>query len=196
MIYVVSRFNHKISWLKDYANKVYLYDRSPIPEPNSIIVPNVGTDIYDKLTFIIDNYNNLPDVAVYTKANLFDYIKPREFEKICNNTTFTPILSQEHHTYMPVCFYKDGMYNEKNDEWYLSQFPCKNKDSYTQLVALLDAHKREYNAFAPGSNYILPRETILKYPKSFYEKLRSFLDWTIYPGEAQLIERNLYYIWK
>ncbi len=56
--------------------------------------------------------------------------------------------------------------------------------------------EREYNAFAPGSNYILTRENILKHPKEFYVKLRSFLDWEVYPGDAQLLERNLYYLWK
>lgn len=195
MKYIISRFNHKLSWLKDYTDDYVLYDRSEVPLEGSIPMLNIGSDIYDKLTYIIDNYYNLPDVAVYIKANLFDYIKPREFEKIKDNTTFTPILSLEHHTYEPVCRYVDGIYEERNDYWYLSQHPCKSTESFSELVDLLDMRDRTYNKMAPGSNYILPKENILKHPKEFYEKLRSFLDWVIYPGEAQIIERNLYYIW-
>jgi hypothetical protein len=55
--------------------------------------------------------------------------------------------------------------------------------------------ERSYNKFAPGSNYILPKENILKHPKEFYVKLRGYLEHSVYPGEAQLLERNLYYLW-
>lgn len=193
MKYIVSRFEHNLSWIKDYTDDIVLYDRSKIPLEGAIIVPNIGSDIADKLQFIIDNYDNLPEIAVYIKANLFDYLKPREFEKIKDNKTFTPILSLEHHTYMPVCYYKDGIYWEINNLWFTTAHPCKNDP--TELMKLLGIQRLKYVPFAPGSNYILPKETILKHPKSFYEKLRSYLDWSVYPGEAMIIERGLYTIW-
>lgn len=196
MKYVISRFNHNISWLRDYTDDSIIYDRSEKPARGSIETKNIGSDIYDKFTYIIDNYHKLPDVAVYTKANLFDYIKPKEFEKIKNNTTFTPILSQDHHTYEPVCRYRDGMYYEMNNFWFLNVHPPKNEQAVEELIDLLGLRKLDYLPFAPGSNYILPKENILKHPKEFYEKLRSYLDWTIYPGEAQIMERGLYLLWK
>lgn len=190
--WIISRYNHKIGFLKDYTDDYVIYDRSEVPVEGAIVVPNIGSDIYDKFTYIIDNYDNLPDVAVFTKANLFDYIKPREFEKIKDNKTFTPILSQEHHTYMPICYYKDGMYYEKNDYWYLLQSPARHTEEIKDIFKM---NEREYNAFAPGSNYILPKENILKHSRDFYIKLRSFLEWSAYPGDAYLLERNLYYLW-
>ena len=193
MKYVISRYNHHLAWLADYSSDFVLYDRSEIPLAGAISVPNVGSDIFDKLSFIIDHYEHLPEVATYIKANLFDYIKPREFEKIKDNQTFTPILSQDHHTYMPVCWYKNGMYCERNDYWYLHEHPTKYAD---EIIKFFDMDKRAYNEFAPGSNYILPKANILQHPKEVYEQLRSYLDWTVYPGEAQLLERNLYYLWK
>ncbi len=107
MKYIISRFNHDISWIKDYTDDYVLYDRSFEPAEGAIVVPNIGSDLYDKFTYIIDNYFNLPEVTVYTKANIFKYITPREFDEIKDNTTFTPILTKLHRTYMPVCFY-DG----------------------------------------------------------------------------------------
>lgn len=197
MKYVVSRYNHNVAWLGDYTDDVVMYDRSKTPLVGSIVVPNLGSDIMDKFTYIIDNYESLPSIACYIKANLFDYIKPREFEKIKDNTTFTPILSQDHHTYMPVCFYKDGMYYERNDRWFIGpDWPISHPMRANELYALLGIDDKEYIAFAPGSNYILPKENILKHPKAFYEKLRSYLEWTVYPGEAAIIERGLYYLWK
>lgn len=191
--YVISRYNHDISWLADYTNDVVIYDRSENPVPNAIIVPNIGSDIYDKFTYIIENYDNLPEVAVYTKANIFKYITKEEFDKVKDKKTFTPLLTQHHKTYMPVCYYKDGMYYEINNYFYLNAHPAKYAEEIKEIFKM---NKREYNAFSPGSNYILPKENILKHPKALYEKLRSYLDWAVYPGDAQLLERNLYYLWR
>ena len=163
-------------------------------------MPNIGTDIYDKFTYIIKNYDNLPDVAIYTKANLFKYISKEEFEKVKNNKTFTPLLTQKHHVYMPVCFYRYEadvdmpMYNEINNYWYLGAHPLKHKRQ--ELAELLGIDGKEYVTFAPGSNYIVPKENIRKHPKEFYEKLCDYLTWDKYPGEAQMIERALYNIWR
>lgn len=180
-----------MDWIKDYPGKHIIYDRSEEPLEGSIVVPNVGSDIYDKFTFIIHNYDNLPEVAIYTKANLFKYTTKEEFDTIKDNNVFTPITTKTHQE-KPTFFYRDGLWHELNDYWYLSHHPAKRAG---ELIELLGMKGREYNAFAPGSNYIIPKENILKHPKSYYEKLRSFLDWSIYPGEAQILERNLYYLW-
>ncbi len=196
MRYIISRYNHSLDWLSEYTDDYVLYDRSEKPLKGGIVVPNVGSDIYDKLTYIIDNYDNLPDVAVYTKANLFKYISAFEFNKIKDNKKFTPLLTQHHKTYMPTCYYKDGLYYEINNRWFLGAHPTMNKQNADELYNLLGIADLKYIPFAPGSNYILPQENILKHSKKFYEKLRAYLDWTIYPGEAQIIERGLYTLWK
>ena len=112
MKYVISRYNHNVGWLSDYTDDVVMYDRSLESLPGSIVVPNIGSDIYDKFTYIIDNYENLPDVAVYIKANLFDYIKPREFEKVKDNKIFTPLFTNNHPVNNDTSIYRDGMYTE------------------------------------------------------------------------------------
>lgn len=193
MKWVISRFEQDLSYLPKYTNDYVIYDRSEKPLKNSIVVPNVGSDISDKLAFILANYDNLPDVAVYTKANIFKYISYEEFDLIKDNKTFTPILTQHHKTYRPICWYEKGMYCEKNDYWYLNPHPAKYAKEIIQLFGM---DKRKYNKFAPGSNYIVPRENILKHSKETYETLKSYLDWDRYPGDAQLLERNLYYLWK
>ena len=84
------------------------------------------------------------------------------------------------------------MFNEINNFWYLYPHPAKFAPVFIDFFHMKE---RLYNAFAPGSNYIVPKENILKHPKEVYEKFRSCLDWDIYPGDAQLLERNLYYLW-
>ena len=112
--FVISRYNQDVSWVAKYAPSMILYDRSDEPVPGSIIVPNLGSDLADKFHFIITNYNNLPPVAVYTKANLLEkYITKPEFDKVKNNSWFTPLLTMNHRTYSDergvVCYYKDGI---------------------------------------------------------------------------------------
>ncbi len=196
MKYVISRYNHDTEWISEYSNDIVMYDRSENALEGSRVVPNRGSDIFDKFTYIIDNYDNLPDVAVYTKCNLFKYITKEEFDKVKDNNTFTPLLTQHHKTYMPVCYYEKGMYYEINNFWYLGAHKPKSEKAVEELSDLLGLRSLQYVPFAPGSNYILPKENILKHSKEFYEKLRSYLAWDRYPGEAQIIERGLYNLWK
>lgn len=220
MKYVLSNYNFDPSWVTEYSDDYVIYDRSDSPtyvqsiEPDKIIqVPNIGSDIYDKFTFIIDNYDNLPDVAVYSKSNLFKYMTKEEFELIKDVTAFTPLLTQHHKEVLcdygmpepgtPFSFYKDKIYYELNYPAYLKSHKTQDPhwcyvDTFPDfpLVKLLGIDGMKYVPFAPGSNYILPKENILKHPKEFYEELRAYLAWDRYPGEAMVIERGLYTLWK
>ena len=58
-----------------------------------------------------------------------------------------------------------------------------------------------YNRFAPGGNYVVPKANILKFSKSFYEKLQFYCayeppeEFQSTSGESYLMERALYLIW-
>lgn len=198
--FMVSRFNNQdISWIGEFAPSMILYDRSDHPIAGSNVVPNIGTDIADKLHYIISNWNNLPPVMIYTKANLFKYISKEEFKGVVNNSFFTPLLTKNHKVYKDdkgkdVCFYDNGIYWEINNLWYLNQHPTKYNPKEIQEFMGID--KLEYVPFAPGSNYILTASDIKKHPLEFYIKLYNYLTWAVYPGEAQIVERGLYTIWR
>lgn len=196
MKYIISRYNHDIDWIANYTNDYVLYDRSSRPLSNSIVVPNIGSNISDFFKFIIDNYDNLPNVAVFCKANLFKYITKEEFDKVKDNKIFTPLLTQHHKEKEGICWYDKGIYCEINNLWYLGSHKCKSSNSMWEIIDLLGLKGKPYLEFAPGSNYILPKENILKHSKEFYIKLKSYLDWDVYPGEAQICERGLWYLWR
>jgi len=195
MIFVVSRYNQDVEWLKEYTDNPIIYDRSEEQLENAVKVENIGTDIADKFKFIINNYENLPEVAVYTKANLFKYITKEEFDEVKYNKAFTPLLTKNHQEKPGVSFYKDGIYWEINNYWYLGAHPVLYPERVEMVSETIGIDKMEFVPFAPGSNYILPRENILKHSKKFYELLRSYLEWDRYPGEAQIMERGLYTLW-
>jgi len=207
--FMISRYNQDVSWVGEYAPSMILYDRSDYPVPGSIIVPNLGSDLADKFHFIVTNYNNLPTVSVYTKANLFKYISKEEFDQVKNNSFFTPLLTKNHKetkfdgteeyikrhgTNKDISYYKDGIYWELNNMWYLNSHPVKHDPK--EIQALMGIDKLEYVPFAPGSNYILTAQDIRKNSVDFYIKLYNYLTWCVYPGEAQIIERGLYTIWR
>ena len=197
--FMVSRYNQDVNWIGEYAPSMILYDRSNDPIPGSNVVPNLGTDIADKLHFIITNYHQLPEVMVYTKANLFKYITKEEFDLVKDNKEFTPLLTKNHRTYndessKPICYYENGIYWEINNGWYLNEHPCKHDPKEVMQAVGID--KLEYVPFAPGSNYILTAADIRKHPVEFYIKLYQYLMWAVYPGESMIIERGLYTIWR
>ena len=207
--FMVSRYNQDVNWIQEYAPSMILYDRSDEPIPGSIIVPNLGTDISDKLHFIISNYNNLPPVMIYTKANLFKYITKEEFDQVKDNSFFTPLLTKNHKeikydgteeyvkrhgTNKDVSYYQNGIYWEINNLWYLNEHPCKHDPK--EVMKTLGIDNLEYVPFAPGSSYILTAQDIHKHPRELYIKLYNFLTWAVYPGEAQICERGLYTLWR
>lgn len=200
MKYVISRFNHDIDWLAEYTADYILYDRSEQPAEKAIVVPNLGSNIFDYFTFIIDHYDNLPAVAVYCKANLFKYISKQEFDQVKDNKVFTPLLTQNHETKMahwnpnlPFSFYSEGMYYEMNNQ---VQWLYTTKCNPYELMAKLGIRDMRYVPFAPGANYILPKTNILKHSKDFYKELREYLAYDVYPPEAYIMERGLYTLWR
>ena len=192
---MISRYNNQdVSWVGSVAPTMVLYDRSDDPIPGANVVANIGTDIFDKFSFIIERYDNLPPVMLLSKANLFKYITPEEFELVKNNSFFTPLLTMYHETKEDVSYYENGIYWEANTKWYLGAHPCKYDPD--MLMRELGIDKLKYIPFAPGSNYIVTRQNVMKRPKEWYMRMRDYLGWAVYPGEAQILERGLYSIWK
>lgn len=205
MKYLLVNYNFTPDWLKD--EDYVIFDRSDSKEylkdfdqSRIIYTENVGQVDYDKLRYLVDNYDNLPEVFVWGKTNLFKYITEAEFDKVKDNTTFTPLLTQFHKTYSddkgPVCYYQGDMYYERNNSWYANQFNWKYCSTYPQFANAHHIPCPYYIPFAPGGNYILTREVIHKYSRDFYDNMASMLPHSQLPLEAQFAERSYYNIWK
>ena len=202
----ISNHNNDVSWVKDYDNPYVIYDRSDVDVNleglNVIKSPNVGYNIYDMMTFIIDNYNDLPDYTTFVKGNMFPrHVGKEKFEKIMNNKFFTPIFDYTlHQTQMPTCmFSSDGNFSEINNSWYMGTWhPRKyfttTYNDYLNYIFSNPLHPN-YVTFAPGGNYVVPKENILKYPVEFYKNLRKFVAYEHLPIESHIVERSLYTIW-
>ncbi len=203
---VLVNYNFTPDWLKDYNfDYLIIYDRSEGDDylkdfPHVVRTKNIGNVDYDKLTYLIDHYDDMPDVFLWGKTNLFKYITKEEFDLVKNSRDFTPLLTKNHNTYMDhngvVCFYDDtGMYNERNDSWFVNSMPHQFAN-YGEFARYLNLPNPPYLAFPPGGNFILTKERVHHYGRDFYEKMRNTLNYCQLPAEAHMAERTYYSLWK
>lgn len=204
---VLINYNFTPDWLLTSDLDYTIYDRSEskeylkdFPQERIIYTQNVGQVDYDKLRYLADHYDTLPEVFLWGKTNLFKYISEEEWEKVKDNKQFTPLLTQHHKTYSdslgPVCYYEGGMYYERNDSWYANQFNWKYCKNYPDFAATFFLPCPYYIPFAPGGNYILTKEVVHRYSRDFYDNMASVLPYCQLPVEAQFAERSYFTIWK
>lgn len=196
MKYVLTHYSGDWQWVKEYTDDFLIYNRTDEEIPNSIKRENVGDADYDKITYLIENYYDLPDVFVWSKSNLFKFITKEEFEKVKDNKEFTPLLTQNHKVYEPVCRYENGMYQEINNSWYLGGVPALHFQSYNEFARAYSLPTPDYLTFAPGGSYILTKDRVHRYGKEFYEELAAMLPYCQTPGEAHFLERTYFTIWR
>ena len=200
--------NYNFTPEKDWLGTDYIiYDRSDsdkwlkdFPQEKIVKTPNIGQVDYDKLGYIVENYTNLPEAFLWGKTNLFKYIFKEEYAILQDNKTFTPLLTQHHKTYGDeqgeICYYSNGIYYERNNSWYLNVHESRNFRNWDEWADVFSLPKPEFIPFAPGGNYILTRERVYRYPKEYYELMRSTMPYDKEPGEAHLAERSYYLMWK
>lgn len=197
---IATNYNADCAWVeKESKGDYFVYDRTNCGLDKRMVRKNLGDADYDRLTYIVDYYNSLPDVFMLTKSNLFKYITPEEFELVKNNTDFTPLMTRGHRAYSDsrgvVCYYDHDIYWERNDSWYLNHVPPKHFNSFDSWAKHFGLPNPAYIPFAPGGNYILTRERVHRHSREFYDEMRNYLPWTQRPGEAHLVERSYYLLW-
>jgi len=204
---VISNYNNDLKWLYPILNKnskltCYLYDKSEIINTEYLQtfkvkqIPNVGYNILSYCTHIIDNYNSLDDVIIFIKGNLIEreHTTLENFEKALNANTFFLIERYHESTHLTV---NDNGYVEPNNNWYTPYHPFKYASTYNDFLDLLfeDPHHPQYIRFAPGANFVVPKWNILKYSKSFYERLAEIVSHDKLSLESHFAERAFYSIW-
>jgi hypothetical protein len=204
--WIVAHYIGSWEWIKEYTDNYIIYDKTNTLKETDKIKhqKNVGYNIYTIMNFIVENHNDLPDVCVFIKSNVFKHCKKETFDKLINNNIFTPI---EDYSHVPESYAhkkdSDSGYMERNNSWYIRSHvqsygiqTNKYLRSYNQFLDMMFENPRYPNwiRFSPGANYIVPKNNILYYTKDFYEKLMSLVDYCRIPVEAHVIERALFYV--
>ena len=71
---VVARYNENIEWLNSVMNNCIIYNKGDkLGLSNEIILENVGREAETYLHYIIENYQKLPDIVIFTQGNISDH---------------------------------------------------------------------------------------------------------------------------
>ena len=195
--WVINSYHGNTDWIKEYTDDVVFYDKKEL---------NVGSNIYDYMSYIVDNYDNLPDKVLFGKTNMLErHITKEEFDEALylekhpkQGTSNIRWLSTRYHDVrMPIAYYSiTGLYHEINNSWYVQEHPHKYYSNYNDFARDFGLPAPKYLGFAPGACWIVPRENILKHPQEYYQRLKDIVLHDVNPAEAHMIERALYYIWQ
>jgi|GEM_PF-420199 len=205
---VISNYNNDVSWVNQYGNQYVIYDRSDDEKDRSALnvikSENLGYNLGDFFSFIIENYDKLPEYTTFCKGNIFArHMTKEKFEELKDNQFFTPLFDHtyKHTPQLPVCMFScDGAWCEQNNGAGMPSpqtHPTKYIASYNELLKFLFEAPliTHYITFAAGGNYVVPKNNILKYSKIFYQNLKFIISHHQLAGEAHLVERALYTIW-
>ena len=206
---ILVNYNYDPTWLKDYPElEVTLYDRSDdgierdLTKYGRVIkTQNMGDVDADKLGYLIENYDTLPDVFICGKSNLFKYVDKELFDEALKNPCFKPLLKLDHKTYSDrfgvVCRYTSGIYEERADSWFFNNPALSRKfQSWDEWTDFLQLPKTSFIPFPPGGNFMLTKEKVHRYSPDFYAKIRDELMYAAHPAEAHAAERSYYLLWR
>jgi hypothetical protein len=74
----VARYNENLYWLKDYAKNVVVYNKTDnlnnLGFKKVINIEPIGLETYSFFSYIIDYYENLPDVVVFVQGKIEDHL--------------------------------------------------------------------------------------------------------------------------
>lgn len=167
-----------------------------------IRTPNVGYSIYVMGKYILDNYDNLPDFSIFLKCNLLqnNYTTEEKLNRSLKSNFFVSLeLNQNQSKYNTPFTVNDCTYVERVNHEIRTDtkiYPrIKNFPEFMKDLFLIEKIP-EYVLFAPGGNYVVPKENILKYSRNFYKKMMNYTDYHhSNVVEAHWFERILHMAW-
>ena len=198
---IVSRYNENIEWLNSELSNCIVYNKGDaLHIENEILLINLGRESETYLQYIITNYDNLPDVVVFTQARISDHKGADDIHYLINikNEALCHTKSQNFviHNDVGNCIHFDKTWNLTNNGYYL-------KDNYKNNtpVTFLDWFKTNIDINYPNPIYLycngifaVKKETILNKSIQYYNKLIVEVNHHIDPAEGHFLERSWYYI--
>ena len=190
--FVISNFNLDPSYLFRYSKDYLVYDQSNKPDilaklknyndPKIVFSKHVGHNVIDHLTFIVDNYENLPKTTAFIKGNIVGkYLNQQDWESLISRNSYTFLYNNRNLGSKELVQRRihSGAVLEENTDWYIWNSPHKYFLHYNDMLNFLfeDAINSNFVLFSPGGGYIVEKERILRYPKSFYQGLIKILDY-------------------
>jgi UDP-galactopyranose mutase len=192
---VIAKYKEDLSWLNNIDKnefRIFLYDKSDnsINIHDGIIfknLPNYGREAHTYLTHIIDNYNNLSELTIFTQAKWNDHHSIKNIVDLFDK----PNHFNEHFFYnlnFRLSYYYTELEREKDDlclgEW-LQKYIEKDINYFVEYFGM---------HFTYGAIFCIKKENILSRSLDFYKGLLNQLEGLSNPEIGHYFERSWYYI--
>lgn len=208
--WVVSNFNTIPNYYLEKYENLTVYDQS---NDHSILQnlqnledrrirfegESCGHNLLNYLDWIIENYDELPDLVVFTKGNMPGrHCDETWFERATSSNLYEFLWDDAHLKDREYVEYRlaPGRYLEINNSWYAKSAPHRYFVNFDDFCNFLFANYRSprFLLFSPGACYQVERERITRNPKSFYQGLRKIVEYDFRPAECFMLERALHLI--
>jgi hypothetical protein len=210
---LVSSFNNDLSWLPRYSDNYFVYEQGegsglpPQIDRGAVkFVSNNGSNFKDYFEFIVENYDNLPDVIFLVKGNVFPrHVRQHIFDIFVDRKDLCAIVDrQKHRTQIPGDFFdRNGFYCEINSNWYMHLgLPHKYFKNQNDFLHYFDKglKQRLYSRFALAGQYVITRDVIRRISKQMYVDLLEIVaqgNISIgYNAECFIVERSINCLWQ
>jgi hypothetical protein len=191
---VVGRFNEDISWLPSAS--VIMNKGEPLNIPNEILLENVGRESESYLQYVIRDYNNLPDVVIFTQGRIYDHGYTLDnLIYACNQALLNGKSSPSEHYISAGFIPSQPNFNFICNPTTVPQIYKKEPVTFQQWF------ETTLGCLYPDPIYIywngifaVRKDIILRKPVDFYKRLLSEINYNINPTEGHFFERSWYYI--
>ena len=124
---IVARYNENIEWLNSEMANCIIYNKgNKLNIENEILLENLGRESETYLHYIISNYDNLPDVVVFSQARISDHIGSDNINFLIQlkNSALCESKSQNFMTHNDTgnSIHWDKSWNLRSDGYYLHLF--------------------------------------------------------------------------
>jgi len=167
--FVVAKYTENVEWTEKIVHKVTIYNKSKVPNPKFITLPNLGHEANTFLHHIVTNYNTLADTVIFLQGNPFDHITidNPSIEHVIHNMNN---VKCDPGTFHPAWTTMRADNGETYVEWVerAKKIPFPNNP--------LDI----YFKYAYGAQYIVSKTLITLRPLKFWEKAYEMSKTSIY----------------
>ncbi len=162
---VIAKYNEEIDWIRFLnPDNVIVYDKSDTPILGSIHKKNIGRESETFLSYIVDNYDKLPEYVIFLQGSPFDHFEMSGITKQNLEYNITSLLNKNPDT---TPLFRSMHYED------ISLFKGLNISQYYNFLFNKDSPK--IIGYSCGCQYIIPKHRILYYSKSFYLMLHSMI---------------------
>jgi hypothetical protein len=204
--YIFARFNEDISWIKEdnniMKNSIIYNKGEPLNISNEIFLENLGRDPESYLNYIIDNYDNLADICIFSQGRISDHIIYGEYGTVNSLKRLKKdTIKYGKSPYIKIvndrCWSADWNYTFPDGDIHKDPSIYKNNT----LIKFIDwfniyvnPNYKNITRFYPCCIFAVSKKLILSRSLEYYKILLDQVNHHRYSIEGAFIERSLYYI--